>query len=133
MFKAGLSPEKIQAGLKWLTFWFTSADRFQAENKWSSESDLPVGLPEPAIFTGDAASKQTAADKQYANVPQENYAPFVAGMTSIPVKLEPPNAQQIYAVLDVAMQKVLTDKNASVDQLLASSETQVNSILASVK
>jgi multiple sugar transport system substrate-binding protein len=33
----------------------------------------------------------------------------------------------------VAMQKVLTDKNANIDQLLASSETQVNSILASVK
>jgi multiple sugar transport system substrate-binding protein len=133
LFKAGLSPEKIQAGLKWLTFWFTSADRYQAEDKWSNESKQPVGLPEPAIFTGDAASKQAAADKQYANVPQENYAPFVAGMSTIPVKLEPPNAQQIYAVLDVAMQKVLTDKNANIDQLLASAETQVNSILASVK
>jgi hypothetical protein len=54
-------------------------------------------------------------------------------MGQIPVKLEPPNAQQIYAVLDVAMQKVLTDKNANVDQLLADAETQVNQILASVK
>jgi len=133
MFKAGLSPDKIQAGLKWLTFWLVSADRFAAEDKWSSENKLPVGLPEPAIFTGAAATTQTAADKQYANVPQENYAPFVAGMSTVPVKLEPPNAQQIYAVLDVAMQKVLTDKNANIDQLLASSETQVNSILASVK
>src|SRR4029453_6055068 len=110
MFKAGLSPEKINAGLKWLTFWFTSADRFEAENKWSSETKQPVGLPEPAIFPGQAAATQAAADKKYANVPQENYAPFVAGMSAIPVKLEPPNAQQIYAALDVAMQKVLTDK-----------------------
>ena len=66
-------------------------------------------------------------------MPQENYAPFVAGMASVPVKFEPPNAQQIYAVLDVAMQKVLTDKNANVDQLLADAETQVNSILATVR
>ncbi|GGK80849.1 ABC transporter substrate-binding protein [Mangrovihabitans endophyticus] len=133
MFKAGLSPAKIKAGLKWLTFWFTSADRYAAEDKWSSENDLPVGLPEPAIFTGDAAQIQAKADKQYANVPQENYAPFVADMGSIPVKLEPPNAQQIYAVLDVPMQKVLTDKNADIDQLLADAEKQVNSILAGVK
>ena len=133
MFKAGLSPEKINAGLKWLTFWFTSPDKIAEENKWASESDQPVGLPEPAIYTGASAEKQAAADKQYANVPQENYAPFVAKMGSIPVKLEPPNAQQIYAVLDVSMQKVLTDKNANIDQLLGDAETQVNSILASVK
>ena len=66
-------------------------------------------------------------------MPQANYAPFKAAMPSIPVKLEPPNAQQIYAVLDVPMQKVLTDKNANIDKLLADAETQVNSILASVK
>ncbi|WP_305782453.1 ABC transporter substrate-binding protein [Symbioplanes lichenis] len=133
MFKAGLSADKIRAGLKWLTFWFTSADRFEAENKWADETKQPVGLPEPAIFTGAAAQTQAAADKKYANVPQANYAPFVASMGSIPVKLEPPNAQQIYAVLDVAMQKVLTDRNANVDQLLADAETQVNQILTSVK
>jgi multiple sugar transport system substrate-binding protein len=133
MFKAGLPPEKIVAGLKWLTFWFTSPDKIAEENKWASETDQPVGLPEPAIYTGASAQKQAAADKQYANVPQENYAPFVASMGKIPVKLEPPNAQQIYAVLDVAMQKVLTDKNADVDQLLAGAETQVNQILSSVK
>ena len=133
MFKAGLSPEKIRAGLKWLTFWFTSADKIAEENKWSSETKQPVGLPEPAIFTGAAAEKQAASDKQYANVPQANYAPFVASMSKIPVKLEPPNAQQIYAVLDVAMQKVLTDKNADPAKLLTDAETQVNQILQSVK
>ncbi|GIE93114.1 ABC transporter substrate-binding protein [Paractinoplanes rishiriensis] len=133
MFKAGLSPEKINAGLKWLTFWFTSADRYEAENKWASETKQPVGLPEPAIYTGASAEKQAAADKRYANVPQANYAPFTAKLGAIPVKFEPPNAQQIYAVLDVPMQKVLTDRNANVDELLATAETQVNQILASVK
>ncbi|GAB1693327.1 ABC transporter substrate-binding protein [Krasilnikovia sp. M28-CT-15] len=133
MFKAGLSPEKIRAGLRWLTFWFASPDRIAAENKWAGETKQPVGLPEPAIYTGAAAATQAAADKQYANVPQQNYAPFVASMGRIPVKLEPPNAQQIYAVLDVAMQKVLTDRDANVDQLLTDAEKQVNSILAGVR
>jgi multiple sugar transport system substrate-binding protein len=133
MFNAKASPAKIKAGLKWLTFWFTSPDRFEAENKWSADNKLPVGLPEPQVFTGDGAAKQAAADKKYANVPQQNYAPFVAAMPNVPVKLEPPNAQQVYAVLDVAMLKVLTDRNANVDQLLADAEKQANSILASVK
>jgi hypothetical protein len=57
---------------------------------------------------------------------------FQSSIGQVPIKLEPPNAQQIYAVLDVAMQKVLTDKNANVDELLASSEKQVNDILAQV-
>jgi multiple sugar transport system substrate-binding protein len=133
MFKAGLSPEKIKAGLKWLTFWQTSPDRFQQEDQWASSTKQPVGLPEPAIYTGDAATKQAAADKQFANVPQVNYAPFVATQGQIPVKFEPPNAQQLYAVLDVAMQKTLTDKNANIDQLLSSAETQINQILSTVK
>lgn len=133
MFNAKASPAKIRAGLKWLTFWFTSPERFEAENKWAAENKLPVGLPEPRIFTGAAAATQAAADKKYANVPQRNYAPFVAAMPTIPVKLEPPNAQQIYAVLDVAMLKVLTDRDANIDQLLADAEKQVNDILATVR
>jgi multiple sugar transport system substrate-binding protein len=133
MINAKASPDKIRAGLKWLTFWFDNPDRFGAENKYAADNKTPVGLPEPAIWTGDAAAKQAAADKQYANVPQENYAPFVSAAGSVPLKLEPPNAQQIYAVLDVAMQKVLTDRNANPDQLLNDAEKQVNTILGTVK
>jgi multiple sugar transport system substrate-binding protein len=133
MFNAKASPEKIRAGLKWLTFWFNNPDRIEAENKFAVDTKNVVGLPEPAIWTGDAAAKQEAADKKYANVPQENYAPFIAASSAIPVKLEPPNAQEIYAVLDVAMQKVLTDKNANIDALLADAEKKVDPILAKVK
>jgi ABC-type glycerol-3-phosphate transport system substrate-binding protein len=133
MFNAKATPEKIRAGLKWLTFKFTSPERTVADLKFDADNKRPVGLPEPAIWTGAAAQQQDEANKQYANVPQENYAPFVAAAASIPVKLEPPNAQQIYAVLDVAMQKVLTDRNANIDKLLADAEKQVNPILAAVK
>jgi multiple sugar transport system substrate-binding protein len=133
MFNAKATPAKIRAGLKWLTFWFTNPDRFAAENKWAAGNKLPIGLPEPNIFTGASAEKQAAAGKQYANVPQQNYAPFVAAMSAVPLKLEPPSAQQIYAVLDVAMQKVLTDRNADPAQLLADAEKQVNSILTAVR
>jgi ABC-type glycerol-3-phosphate transport system substrate-binding protein len=133
MFKAGLSPEKIKAGIQWLQFKQNNPDRIAEDNKKASEAKQPVGLPEPAIWTGSSAQKQADATKPYANVPQQNFAPFAGKSSSIPVKLEPPNAQQIYAVLDTVMQKVLTDPNADIAALLTDAEKQVNTILATVK
>lgn len=133
MFNAKATPEKIKAGLKWLTFKFNNPHRIAADKKFDADNKLPVGLPEPAIWTGEAAQKQAEATTQYANVPQENYQPFISESADIPLKVEPPNAQQIYAVIDVAMAKVLTDRNADVDQLLSDAEKQVNTILATVK
>jgi multiple sugar transport system substrate-binding protein len=133
MFNAKATPEEIRAGLKWITFKFTNPDRIAADKKWESDNKRPVGLPEPNIWTGEAAQKHVDATQQHANLPQENYQTFIAGSPSIPLKLEPPTAQQLYAVLDVPMQKVLTDRNANIDQLLATAETQINSILAGVK
>lgn len=133
MFNAKATPEQIRAGLKWLTFKFSNPDRIAADNQWAAANNRPVGLPEPNIWTGDAARKQAEATTQYANLPLENYRPFIAGNASIPLKLEPPAAQQLYAVLDVAMQKVLTDRDARIDQLLADAEKQANSILAGVR
>jgi ABC-type glycerol-3-phosphate transport system substrate-binding protein len=132
MFNAKASPAKIKAGLKWLEFEFTSPERSIKDIRFDAENKQPVGLPEPSLWTGDAAKQQTDATRQSQNVPVDNYAPFTTGNASVPLKLEPPNAQQIYAVLDVAMQKVLTDQSANVDQLLSDAEKQVNSILATV-
>jgi len=132
MFNAKATPEKIRAGLKWITFKFANPDRIAADNKWQADNERPVGLPEPNIWTGEAEQKHVAATAEHANLPQENYAPFVTGSPAIPLKLEPPVAQQLYAVLDVAMQKVLTDRNANIDQLLTNAEKQINSILGGV-
>ena len=46
--------------------------------------------------------------------------------------LQPPAAQQIYAVLDTAMQGVLTDRNADIGKLLSDAEKQVNQILSAL-
>jgi ABC-type glycerol-3-phosphate transport system substrate-binding protein len=132
MFNAKDDATKIKAGLKWLQFEFTSPERSLKDIDWQSTNKQPVGLPEPFLWTGDAAKKQTDAEAQKANVPVANYTAFTAGNASVPLKLEPPNAQQIYAVLDVAMQKVLTDQNANIDSLLGDAEKQVNTILATV-
>ncbi len=132
MFNAKASPEKIKAGLTWLAFKFNNPARIAHDYEYDVANKNPVGLPEPNIWTGDAAKSQADASAKFANVPVDNFKPFSEGNTGIPLKLEPPNAQQIYAVLDTVMQKVLTDQNANIDALLAEAETQVNSILAAV-
>ncbi|MET0493678.1 MAG: extracellular solute-binding protein [Actinoplanes sp.] len=135
MFKAGLSPEKIKAGLAWLTFKNINPDRAAEVAVRAKSHNEPVGLPQPNIWVTGSASEQKklAADKANTNVPVENFAPFTAAVQQIPLKLEPPLAQQVYAVLDVPMQKVLTDRNANIDQLLATAETQVNGVLGAAK
>jgi multiple sugar transport system substrate-binding protein len=135
MFKAGLSPAKIKAGLTWLSFTTLNPDRVDADMAKAKAANQPVGLPQPNIWIAGSQSerKLLAARTKYGNVPTENYGPFAATVTQIPLKLEPPLAQQVYAVLDVPMQRVLTDRNANIDQLLTTAETQVNNVLGGVK
>jgi ABC-type glycerol-3-phosphate transport system substrate-binding protein len=133
MFKAGLSPAKIKAGLQWLAFRKLNPDRVDADKALDKAKNQPVGIPEPNIWTGVSEQKLIAANTRHANVPAANYQPFNAASAGIPLKVEPPAAQQCYAALDTAMLKVLTDPNANVDQLLKDAETQVNQILATVK
>ena len=135
LFKAGLSPEKITAGLTWLTYKNIDPSRTAAVTKRAADNKEPVGLPQPNIWVPGSAAEKGLIDarKQYGNVPIENLAPFQAAVAQIPLKLEPPLAQQLYAVLDVPMQKVLTDRNADIDRLLADAQTQMNGILAGAK
>jgi multiple sugar transport system substrate-binding protein len=133
MLKAGLSPAKIKAGLAWLGFRKLNPDRVDADKKLDQEKNQPVGIPEPNIWTGESEKKLLAANTKYANVPAANYKPFNDASSGIPLKVEPPNAQQVYAALDTAMLKVLTDPGANIDQLLKDAETQVNQVLSTVR
>ena len=135
MFKAGLSPEKIKAGLKWLTFKVhldpdrIAEDEQVGRRRTTSRSACPSRTSGPAPRRRSRPRPTSSTPTSRRRTSRRSSA----SMRQIPLKLEPPNAQQIYAVLDMAMQKVLTDQNANIDQLLADAETQVNSILASVK
>lgn len=130
------SPEKAKAGLEWIQWKFLTPDRYEQTVKKFVEQDLPIGLatpPTPDIWTGDTQAKVEALKKKYANVPVENYAPFIEGSKSLQGKIEPPNAQQVYAILDNVMQGVLTNRGADPAALLSAAETKVNSALLQVK
>jgi ABC-type glycerol-3-phosphate transport system substrate-binding protein len=132
MFSPKSTPEQIKAAMAWVMFRHANPARIDEGKKRDADNKQPVGLPEPNIFTGDAGKTYDEASRKYANVPTENFAPFVAAQANIPLKVEPPNAQKIYAVLDPIMAAVLTKPDADVTKLLADAEKQVNAILATV-
>ncbi|MEV6762770.1 extracellular solute-binding protein [Streptomyces sp. NPDC051105] len=131
MFNKKDTPAQIKAGLKWLDSMFlTPGDGFLGDYARAKKNNAPVGLPEPRLFTGAADAKDQQVKKANANVPVENYQAFLDGNQSLQMKIEPPNAQQIYSVLDGAVSAVLTKKDADIDQLLKDANEKIDGILA---
>ncbi|MFC9841973.1 ABC transporter substrate-binding protein [Streptomyces sp. NPDC060223] len=131
MFNKKATPEEIKAGLKWLDSMFlTPGDGFLGDYARAKQNNAPVGLPEPRLFTGAADEKDQQVKEANANVPVENYQAFLDGSESLDKKIEPPQAQQIYSVLDGAVSAVLTKKDADIDQLLSDASGKIDSILA---
>ncbi|MGW4608087.1 ABC transporter substrate-binding protein [Streptomyces sp. NPDC004532] len=131
MFNKKATPEQIRAGLKWLDHMFlTPGKGFLGDYARAKQNNAPVGLPEPRLFTGAADAKDQEVKKANANVPVENYQSFLDGNQALQMKIEPPNAQQIYSVLDGAVSAVLTKKDADIDQLLKDASGKIDGILA---
>ncbi|MEU4395028.1 extracellular solute-binding protein [Kribbella sp. NPDC023855] len=131
MFNPKATPEKIKAGLLWLEFHELTPGQGQFNYERAKAQGRPVGLPIPDLY-GDSKPGQeiTALRKKFATVPVEHFTPYVEARAKITNKLEPPKAQELYAVLDVAMSAVLTRKDADIDKLLSDAEGKANKILA---
>lgn len=128
MIKKGSSPDKIKAAVAWQNFKFLTPGKGQFEWDRSKADKLPVGLPQPNFWLGDSKAKDDALRGEHATMPVENFKPFMDN--PVKGKAEPPKAQEIYKILDVAMSGVLTNKDADVDKLLSTAEKQVNQVLA---
>lgn len=133
MFNTRNTPEQTKAGLAWLAYEYLTPGQGSYDYARTAADKQPVGLPEPDMWTGAAERTRTDLVKANTTLPVANYQAFSTGNANVPLNLEPPNAQQVYAVLDTAMAQVLTNRNADVNKLLSDSETQVNSILSTVK
>ena len=103
MFNPKASPEKIRAGLTWLQWKFLNPDRTELNIKRFLASQ-PIGLatpPTPDIWTGTERTQTEALKAKYANIPVRNYQILCRRVEGpLTGRLEPPNAQQIYAALD---------------------------------
>lgn len=136
MINPKASPEKIRAGLTWLQWKFLDPARYESVVKKFVAQKLPVGLdtpPTPNIWTGAGAATVQGLKTKYANIPVQNYAAFTEGSKTMQGRIEPVNAQQVYAVLDGVMQGVLTNRDADIGKLLDDAEKKVNSVLATVR
>lgn len=130
MFNVKDTPAQIRAGVQWLEYENLTPGLGQFDYQRLAAEKTPVGLPEPDLWNGSMASADDAAKAKYANVPQANYAAFQSAMKTLPGRIEPPEAQQIYSVLDNVMSAVLTNQNANIDALLSDASSKVDSLLA---
>ncbi len=131
MFNPKATPEKIKAGLLWLEFHELTPGKGQFNYERAKAQGRPVGLPIPDLYGDSAPGKEIVAlRKQFATVPVDHFTPYVTAQSTITNKMEPPKAQELYAVLDVAMSAVLTRQDADIDKLLSDAEGKANKILA---
>lgn len=127
MVKKGSSPDKIKAAVAWLNFKTLAVGKGQFQYDRSKADGLPVGLPQPAFFTGASKAEDDALKAASATMPVANFKPFLEH--PVPGKPEPAKAQEVYKVLDKVMSGVLTNKDADPAQLLADAEKDVNRVL----
>ncbi|MER5197470.1 ABC transporter substrate-binding protein [Streptomyces sp. NPDC002755] len=128
MIKKGISSDKVKASIAWLNFKFTTVGKGQYDWERTKADSLPVGLPQPNLWLNESKTKDDAARQQFATMPVQNFKAFMDN--PVPGKAEPPKAQEIYKVLDNVMSGILTNKDADIDKLLSTAETQVNQVLA---
>ncbi|GAA0257082.1 extracellular solute-binding protein [Cryptosporangium japonicum] len=128
MFNRKATPEQIKAGVKWVEF--QNLTPGTGANNWerAAKNQAPVGLPQPNLWTGATADADNKLKAEFANVPVQNYELFQT--TEVPGKLEPPQAQQIYSVMDGVMSSVLTKRDADIDRLLSDASDKIDRLLA---
>ncbi|SEG74287.1 multiple sugar transport system substrate-binding protein [Thermomonospora echinospora] len=131
MINPKASPDQIKAAILWLEFRNLTPGQGQFDYEQFKSLGRPVGVPENLLWgTNASGTKERELRRRFATVPVDNFAPYENGAPSVAPKVEPPNAQAIYAILDSAMSAVLTRKDADIDQLLGDAEKKVNALLA---
>jgi multiple sugar transport system substrate-binding protein len=133
---AKATPEEQQAAVLWNDFYREKKnydpDAAVADAKVLAESDQPIGTPTLPIF--DQATWQAVEDAKapYVNVPQDQMSSFREGIFDQNLIPEPAShTQELYAILDTVVQKVLTDENADIESLLADANDQAQQLLDS--
>lgn len=119
MFSPRASEEQLQAGFDWVAYRYFDPEVLEQQLQADVEADRVVGIPGLPILSGELEERRAALIAQYANVPVENFAPYAEGTAELTLQPEPPiETQQLYQILDSAVQAVLTDRNADPQALL---------------
>jgi multiple sugar transport system substrate-binding protein len=126
MFSPSATPEQIDAGFKWLkTYGFTPESSEEALSGWDIEKktladqDLIVGPHGLRIWTDERRiAEEDKILGKYSNVNLDLFRDYMDNGSKGMRAEEPVNAQELYQKLDIALQTVLTDKNADPQKIL---------------
>jgi ABC-type glycerol-3-phosphate transport system substrate-binding protein len=122
------------AAVEWIDFFYmgklTDEKAAVLNARTQAESGQPVGTPDLPVLdkaTYDAQQKWIA---EYVNVPVAQLKPYTSGMFDQPLVPEPAKStQDVYKLLDVVVQTVLTERDSDIPALLADAESQAQALL----
>ncbi|HEX8037367.1 MAG TPA: extracellular solute-binding protein [Ktedonobacterales bacterium] len=128
VFKSGDSADLLQAAVDWCSYYRFDLDIIENTTANQAAAGLPVGGPANVLFSGDYQAQRTAITNKYANLPQDNYAPF--SQAKLTLRPEPTvQTQKLYASLDPVVQAVLSNPNADPQALLDTAARQFQTVL----
>ncbi|GAA5054478.1 ABC-type glycerol-3-phosphate transport system substrate-binding protein [Thermocatellispora tengchongensis] len=129
------SPAEKAAALKWIRFFdlhkYIDQEAAVADAKATAQDGGAVGIPRLSPVAPETFERYESWIAGHVNVPLENFTGYTGDLATVQLKTEPVrSAQEVYAVLDTVLQKVLTDKDADIAALLAEAVATVDAKLA---
>lgn len=126
------------AAVKWIDFFYerplVSKPQAIRNAKTLAANHQPVGVPALPIFNKAQYALANTWIKPYINVPLAQMKPFLTGIFDQQLIPEPAaSTQSVYHSLDAAVESVLTDRNANIQQLLSQANDTAQSAIRSGK
>jgi ABC-type glycerol-3-phosphate transport system substrate-binding protein len=132
-------PDELAAAVKWIDFFYEQPliTKSQAirNAKTLIASKQPVGVPAMPVFNQAQYNlSNNVWIKPYINVPQAQIKPFTSGIFKQTLVPEPAaSTQSVYHSLDAAVEAVLTNQSANIQQLLDDANATAQQLIAQGK
>ena len=122
------------AAIKWIDWYYMqkllNKDAAALDAKTLAESGQAVGTPVLPVLDQATYEDQQSWIEPYVNIPREQMTGFFDGIFSQTPVAEPTlHTQEIYALLDAVVHKVLTDENADIDALLTQADKDAQALI----
>jgi ABC-type glycerol-3-phosphate transport system substrate-binding protein len=122
------------AAVKWIDWYYMQKlldkDAAQLDAKTLADSGQAVGTPVLPVLDKKSYEESLTWIQPYVNVPIDQMKGFFDGIfDQTPVGEPALHTQEVYALLDAVVQKVLTDPNADIDALLAQVDKDAQALI----
>lgn len=116
------------AAVKWIDFIDLNVYSDEEAARSAAEATVAdggsVGIPRVSPVAPELYEKYLGWVEEFINVPQENVQAYNDNLAEVELKAEPVTAaQEVYALLDSAIQKVLTEQNTDIDAVVTEAAT----------